>query len=152
MVELLALGLVLGLAAIGAGRLRGLAADLRALAAGLGQIQATLAAVQAGQAATRGTLAQLARTQQVEALRRDLLAELRPLIADTVDLRLAAARRGRRAAGTTVQTGGGPATVGPDGRRGVFVAGSTATFGGPVQTGDGLPAAAPGAAGRREPR
>jgi hypothetical protein len=55
------------------------------------------------------TLGQLARAQQVDDLRRLIVADLRPMIADAVDLRAAAARAGTVVGQVT--TGGGAAAV-----------------------------------------
>ena len=74
----------------------------------------TLSAIRQDLGALRLDLRDVARSRQIDDLRRALVADLRPLVADAVDLRLAG-WPGRAPAGTTVGsiiTGGGAAAAG----------------------------------------
>jgi hypothetical protein len=110
LVELIEGGLLLWLLGLSFAMLQ-LAPRVRRLEADVSDMAKTMEHI-------NNTLGQLARAQQVDDLRRLIVADLRPMIADAVDLRAA------RAPGTVVghvTTGGGGASVaGPldDQRRG----------------------------------
>ena len=92
-----------------------LAGRVRRLARGQRALETTLAAIRRDLGGLRADLRDVARGRQLEDLRRLLLADLRPLIADTVDLRLAGRPAATRVGGLDIHgaaTVGGPAVGG----------------------------------------
>src|SRR5438067_1338692 len=71
---------------------------LRRLEHGHRALDSTLRGIRQELAGLRADLRDVARAQQLDDLRRALVADLRPLIGDAIDLRLAASRRPARAA------------------------------------------------------